>query len=71
MMHIIENEIVDIYRKLYDRRLNTDQIVDIRERLYIMHRLLVASEDSWPVKTCSCGRQHMAHDWLQLPLVGY
>jgi hypothetical protein len=68
---IIENEIVDVYRVLYDGGLNPYQIVDARERLHTLHHLILASEDSWPVKTCSCGRQHMASEWLKLPLVGY
>ena len=71
MLPIFENQIVDIYRELCDGNLSQAQIVGARERLYTIHHLLRASDDSWPIKTCSCGRQHTAVGWLNLPLVGY
>lgn len=67
----IENEIVDLYRILYDGGLNPDQIVAMRERLFSIHYLVRASNDTWPVKTCSCGRQYTAVEWVKCPLVGF
>ena len=71
MVPVLENEIVDLYRILYNGGLNPGQVIAMRERLFSIHHLVRASNDTWPVKTCSCGRQYTATEWVKCPLVGF